>query len=381
MKVRPSQQYGFTLVELLIATLLLLILIGPLLSFMRAGQINRSATLRLSDVEQNARAAMLTISRDIENAGYNFAPTIDLGNSKIVNTLTGNSLGANNVLTPIIPGNNINQVRTVNSAGATVLNTTDQITLIGVDQAFNNGLPLPGQIDSTGSKFTSDVVFANLFPGDFVLLACNGRFAIGNVTSTAAKVITMGASDSFGLNQPNTGPLSTLNPTNSSANPPTILYKFFFITYYVDGNGNLIRREQLPPPHTDKGGNNSTAAATINPDSNLYTCAGTCYVDNIIATGVEDLQFSYYLADPSATKVTGPIDDPGALGVTANKGKSNLYRLLDIRQVNVSIKVRASVRDTKVRDPYNKNQGYLYRFSLEGTFNTRNFYGSDFRPT
>ena len=61
------------------------------------------------------------------------------------------------------------------------------------------------------------------------------------------------------------------------------------------------------------------------------------------------------------------------------RGNPPEFRLLDIRQVNVSIKVRSAERDTKLHDPYNKNQGYLYRFTLEGTFNTRNFYGSDFR--
>ena len=80
------------------------------------------------------------------------------------------------------------------------------------------------------------------------------------------------------------------------------------------------------------------------------------------------------------------VNDPGYYGsatggaTTPNLGVTPNFRLLDIRQIKVSVKTRALERDTKIRDPYNPKLGYLYRFSLEGTFNTRNFYGADYRP-
>jgi hypothetical protein len=384
MKERMQGETGVTLIELMIALLLMLILIGPLLSFMRIGQISRSTTMRLTDVEQNARAAMVSIGMDIQNAGYNFAPQIPLDNSPFFRPLNGT--GAN-FLNPILPGNDLNLVSSVNSAGAAVSNKTDQITLAFVNQSFNNGLPLSGVITANGDAYLSDSSLTGLFDGDFCLLSSTQNFAFGEVT----KVITSPAKlefhdgDYFDLNKKDTGPIPRLDPTDSGIN--ISLYKAFLVSYFVDGNGNLIRRQQMPPPHTNKGGNSLMDPAAITPSSATYLCSGTCYYDNIIATNIEDLQFTYNLADTSGSGITGPIDDPGFYGYPANCGSAPVercgapnYRLLDIRQIRVSIKVRASERDTKIRDPYNPSQGYFYRFTLEGTFNTRNFYGSDYRP-
>lgn len=166
------------------------------------------------------------------------------------------------------------------------------------------------------------------------------------------------------------------------------MYTFYFVTYFVDKNGNLIRRESSAPPHTAGSSPSNMTAASVTSITGKYDCGtgNDCFHDNIIATGLEDLQFTYLLSERKNpnTRVpltTSPVDDPGFYGASINQGiKDTDYRLLDIRRVNVSIKARAQERDTKVRDPYNSNNGYLYRFSLEGTFNTRNFYGNSYKP-
>jgi prepilin-type N-terminal cleavage/methylation domain-containing protein len=367
---------GFTLIELLLSAVLLLILIGPLLAFLRAGQINRSVTVKTTDLEQNARAAMITMGRDITNAGFNFAPQFSLGSVTLVNALQG----GNNILTPVIPGNNLNPVNTSNSSGSVVTNSTDQITLVYVDQTFNNGLPVTGNYNlvGPGAQFTlTSGMLTGLFPGDLIFLNRGTVFSIATVTSIAGNVITINTGDFSGLNK-----FGAMDPLSSLAlpiaglpvQPPILLYKFFFITFFVDQDGNLIRRELLAPPHTTIGGPNNVA------DARTYNCAATCYYDNIIATGIEDLQFTYSVngAQPAVT----PIDDPGAGGAATNLGAAPLYRLNDIREVNVSLKVRAADRDTVVRDknsPGAKN-GYYYRFSLDGTFGVRNLYQTNYVP-
>lgn len=369
----------------------MLILIVPLMSFMNAGQIARSTSLRLTDIEQNARAALQSIGRDIQNAGYSLAPNIPINECTMFATLTGPPLGSSPryFFSPVIPGNDLNNVRTENSAGATVTNTTDQITLIFVDQTFNNGLPLSGNVVNPSSTPQFNLAgpppadFGDLVVGDFVIMSLGGNFALGRVTSKTASALLF-AADSFGLNQPGTGPISTIGSAPQSTGQVT-LYKVNIVTYYVDGNGSLIRREKLPPPHTAFGGYNSRTAVEIDPSTSTYPCGengtGTCYFDSVIATGIEDLQFTYYLFLPnSSTTIAGPVPDPSYYGRTTNGSTTFPYRMLDIRQVNVSIKVRASERDRKIKDPYNGRNGYLYRFALDTTFNTRNFYGSDFRP-
>src|SRR5438093_423122 len=87
--LEQKKESGFTLIEMLVAMLLMLILIGPLLSFMRVAQVGRSTSIRLSDIAQNARAAMVSIGRDIQNAGHNLAPRIPLEASPILRPLNG----------------------------------------------------------------------------------------------------------------------------------------------------------------------------------------------------------------------------------------------------------------------------------------------------
>lgn len=384
---------GFSLVELMVATAVMLILLVPLMSFMRAGQMARSSSLRLTGIEQNARAALQSIGRDIQNAGYNLAPNIPINNCTMFATLTGPALPAPSpayFFSPVIPGDNLNLVRTQNSAGATVSNQTDQITLISVDQLFNNGLPLSGNVTNSSGSPTFQLSgapppdFADLVVGDFVVVSLGGNVALVRVMAKGASTLTFGSDPPLNLNQPSSGPIATIASTPQGTGQVSV-YKANIITYYVDGDGNLIRREKLPPPHTAYGGYDGRTPTAITPDPGTFSCGenglSTCYYDSIIATGIENLQFTYYLFLPnSSVTISGPVADPGYYGRTTNGSSSFPYRMLDIRQVNVSITVRAHERDRRIRDPYNGNNGYLYRFSLNTTFNTRNFYGSDFRP-
>ncbi|KAF0250196.1 MAG: hypothetical protein FD167_399 [bacterium] len=391
--MRRTNQRGFTLIELLIAAVLLLILIGPLFSFLRVGQSNRSTSIRTTDVEQNARAAMITIGRDITNAGFSFAPQVRLGTASLFSNLSGppNTQG-DYLLTPLIPGNNLNQIRVgTDSGGSPIFNTTDQITLATVDQSFNNGLPLTGNYNVAGSSATFTVTagtLTGLFVGNLLFLSVITSIDPGTNT------ITIANTDSFQIN--NFGVITnmptTLNqPLNDLAlpiaglpiQPPILAYRFSFITFYADIDGNLIRREILPPPHTVAGGNDVVGVAQVNPSGNTYNCNGTCYYDNIIATGIEDLQFSYNIADPQPVAgINTPIDDPGYNGRASNAGTAPDYRLNDIREVNVSLKVRAADRDNQIKvtsaTEIDRGKGYLYRFTLDGTFGVRNIFRTNF---
>lgn len=416
--MRKNKELGFTLIELLVSAALLLIIIGPLLSFMRSAQLLRNNSYKLTDIEQNARAALLLIGRDIQNTGYNFPPKTDITGANLLTPLLGTGTNALNSLYPIIPGNNVNQVYTSNSTGAQVVNKTDQLTLVYTNQRVNSGLPIVGKVNMAGDTFTlipgtslldSVTNQPMLNVGDFCVLNAGQNNAIAIVSQiNGTNVIKFTAGDSaaanYGLNSgtalPNLDPLVT--------GQLITLYSFYIVTYFVDSKGNLIRREHFAPPHTTLGGvgvvdptGNATDMTaqplTAKGVNSTYTCnsGNTCYYDNIIATGIEDLQFTYSLVERTTNTgtilTTGPIDDPGyygsasngLTGTAANGGtKATNYRLLDIRRINVSVRARAQERDYKLKDPYDstKKTGYLYRFSLEGSYNTRNFYGSNYKP-
>ncbi|MFY9224503.1 MAG: prepilin-type N-terminal cleavage/methylation domain-containing protein [Blastocatellia bacterium] len=210
--MKRAKESGFSLIELLVATALLLVILGPLLSFMKSAQLLRSTSYKLTDVEQNARAALVLIGRDLQNAGYNFTPSIDTSGSNLLTPLLGTGSQAVSNLYPIIPGNNINLVETVNSAGATVTNATDQITMVYTNQIFNNGLPLTGTINASGSQFTlipglSLNGQATLYEGNFCVLNAGQDSAIGIVTSTTGTNrinFQSGGKDIYNLNRPAT---------------------------------------------------------------------------------------------------------------------------------------------------------------------------------
>jgi prepilin-type N-terminal cleavage/methylation domain-containing protein len=409
---------GFSLIELLVAAALLLVIIGPLLSFMRSAQLLRANAYKLTDVEQNARAALLLIGRDIQNTGYNFPPKTEIVGSTLLTPLLGTGSNALSSFYPIIPGNNINQVYTSSSTGAQAINKTDQLTLAYTNQRVNGGLPIVGTVDPTGRTFTLLTGTSLLDPttsqqmlnvGDFCILNAGQNSAIGivsQINGTNQVLFSSGdsAAANYGINNATdllgNSKLGNLDPLNTKQ--LITIYSFYIVTYFVDSNGNLIRREHYAPPHTTVGGVGVASPSGDAIDTNAkplvakglnatYTCnaGNTCYYDNIIATGIEDLQFTYSLVErtDSVTKLpltTGPVDDPGFYGAAANGGnQSTNYRLLDIRRINVFIRVRAQERDNKLKDPYDttKKTGYLYRFSLEGSYNTRNFYGSNYKPT
>lgn len=392
------KEKGFSLAELLVAMALFLVLLVPIMSFLNAGRAARSTSIRLTEVEHNVRAALQSIGRDIQNAGYGLAPTIPVGSSDILRLLTHTGIASPYQVTPIIPGNNLNRVDTEGATPTATSNLTDQITLLYADPTFNFGMPVSGNVGGSNSSRTFTpmtpipAAFNTLVPGDLVVLAMGTEVAMGYVSTNTGSVINFSSGDPFNLNQPGSGPISTIAALPQQPGQVS-LYKLVMITYYLDRNGNLIRRERIPPPHTNFD-NLHTNVTTLSPASidlpsqHSYTCRstgtppvdGTCYFDNIIATGIENLQFTYYLHVPQTGLTAGPLDDPSPRAVTPSTFPG---RLLDIRQVNVSITARASEKDARLKDCFSTTtfrRGYLYRFSANATFNTRNFYGSDFRP-
>src|SRR5262249_12700976 len=142
-----------------------------------------------------------TIGRDIENAGYNFPPIVELSSSALFLSLMGPpGTGNPNRLTPIIPGNDLNKVRTVNSTGKTVLNITDQITFFSVDQSFNNGLPLSGTVNESGEMYTSNGPVKDLKKDDLVILSGGSQFAIGMITKIEGQKIHFSGGDPYDIN-------------------------------------------------------------------------------------------------------------------------------------------------------------------------------------
>ncbi|MGC8697384.1 MAG: PilW family protein [Halothiobacillus sp.] len=81
---RPSVQIGFTLIELMIALVLGLVLIGGVISVLLSNQKTYRTNTALSQLQDNARTAFELLARDIRQAG-----STPCGNASVTNLLNG----------------------------------------------------------------------------------------------------------------------------------------------------------------------------------------------------------------------------------------------------------------------------------------------------
>jgi type IV pilus assembly protein PilW len=102
---KPNSEKGFTLVELLVSMAISLVVMGAVYSTYRSQQTSYVIQDQVSGAQQNLRAAMYTMTRDIRTAGFN--PT-QVGGNIFGVTAAGNNtitIKSDNSATPSEYGN------------------------------------------------------------------------------------------------------------------------------------------------------------------------------------------------------------------------------------------------------------------------------------
>lgn len=324
MKATIGNECGFSLSELMISTVVLLILTSASLgTFQSALRVNDSAA-QLADANQNLRAGMNQMIRDIMQAGRVIGPE---------GITVPNGAGAVPIVRPGPPGSaltftlssgtNLPDITTGNDLGPQVNGeTTDMITVIGIDPFMPVLItPTQGTIASDGSAVTlpansswlaGDPV--NDTPpiqvGDIVMFKYPNSNVIQTVTRKTATSIVFDAGDYFQLNQRTAaqGSITQQIPVPAPNPPLTVsLFRVVMITYYVDnvttpGASRLVRKINNLEPQA-------------------------------LAGVVEDLQLTYDLVDG----VVNPVRQP-TLPYTAN---GQTYTSNQIRTVNIHAGVRS----------------------------------------
>ncbi|MFQ5658295.1 MAG: PilW family protein, partial [Candidatus Methylomirabilales bacterium] len=69
---RQRCERGFTLVELLVASTLMVIIIVPLFTMYVSSDTTYNTGVDRADIQQNARVALYRMSREVRMAGYEF---------------------------------------------------------------------------------------------------------------------------------------------------------------------------------------------------------------------------------------------------------------------------------------------------------------------
>jgi prepilin-type N-terminal cleavage/methylation domain-containing protein len=388
-----SNSAGFSLLETLVSMVIFSIVSLSVLGLLEVARKGRTSTMQRSENLQNARVALRQMSVDVLNAGVNYQNAGPLLPTNWLNTHLGlpasNPAGTTlDQLTPVVPGPGsilgfgalVPNSKLTNTTGTTpVVTTTDQVTLVSVNHAFDGGNAVTidcnvctpaaaaaGEVVSAAAKtatlqITSPVnnlgggaSVCNV--GDIYYVYWANASVIGIVTSLATvstandSVVLAASTDPLGLNSFvagswNIGAIATPKntTTGAAANPfPTGMYpvtplvayayKLTLVTYYVldDGSGlgtgTLMRRLY--------GGVSGAAAIA--------------YTDQPLAYGVTNMTLSYFLTNETSTNFgTGSPQNPvGATSVVANAN------FMNIRQIQATITVQSPTKDPSTNKPY-----------------------------
>ena len=353
-KPKAVAEGGFSLVEMIVAMVLFMIIIGTMYGLLKIGLIDRNRASRRSDVLKNARAAMYLISRDALNAGLSYNKSGAIVPDDFISTRLGIPADVDNerdTLTSVLGGNNL---------FFDILNPdtearTDMVAFAYRDTDFNGGdvISLTNATNITGQP--AAVRLQTSFTGArsvklfdlFLVESDSSQVAVmaTNVTSHSSFDIAPG--DPLGINQPLNGNGPGVSLLQKCA-PPTLtencttyvasVKRFFWVAYKVKPDGTLVRMTF---------GNNTDAGA----EQQIQELP--------VAYNIEDFQVSYVLEDGTTTD--NPAVGVDGLPGTPDDEPSN-FNL--VRQITVSIKVQATENDEQLGEPE--------RITLNGTFSTRN---------
>lgn len=320
IKTNGKNVAGFSLIEVVISMVIMLVVMGAVYEVLRIALIQRNAITTRIDAVKSARIALNYIRRDAVNAGlsyHNIGGKTQIGFVNGVVGITAATDPDRDLLTGIICGDNV----LTNTLNASV--RTDAIGFVTRDLMFNGGNP----ISITGTTASgSDVIVSTptrtagvTNPYDLYLMEVNDNSqAVGLVSRVVGLVTQVSNLNSFKL-----GFGSAVDPLNvnqsatatgnsksllAGANITGTLKKINLVAYSVRSDGTLLRKTY---------GNNTGAAI----DKQIET--------HELIYNVQDFQVSYLLDD--GTNSTDPT-----LG---NNGSDNQQKMNKVIQMEISITV------------------------------------------
>lgn len=325
MQRSNSPPNGFTMIELLVAMAVTVVVVGGAVVLFSDSLQTSNRTLRYSEVQTEARAAISQMSRDLSQAGTGVPlngipiPSVARGGANpnfscdVAQCYTGaNGSYTQGLLYKITPGNAI---------GPRISEPTDAIKIVYVDPTLNWATYQASSIAPEGSSLTMPLGLipavtdpaVGITPGDVILLQNTYGSAIGVATAVAGRTITFGADplniNQFGELSGNIKALATPG-SNPVSYPQTQVSRLMMVTYFVQGvvgpNGadaRLMRQVGSHPPVP-------------------------------IAEHIEDLKFTYDVVDPVSNALTANSPD----AVTGNPATSQPGQ---IRKINISVTAKA----------------------------------------
>ena len=319
-RIRPGDDRGFSMMELMVGVGLTLIVLATTLGALGDG-IRAGDTVRLvSQMQHNGRSGLNLITRDLMQTGQGIPkggiPIPSGAGATAINrpgpgTLT---FPADWVVLPAVsPGSAM--------GGVVHGRTTDMVAVLYADATLAlNTSPL-ASISSDGGTVVVDAGTPIDDPsnaiesGDLIMFSNPIGNAIQEVTQVAAQTIQFGPGDLMNLNQPGAaaGSITQIQDAPGSY-PPTTATRIWLVTYYIDAS-------DPESPRLMKIINKGSARP--------------------VALDVEDLQITYDLVDGYMNPAG--VDAPVAPNAPAQ-----------IRKVNLTLMTRS-------RDRYETTGEYAYQ--------------------
>lgn len=325
---------GFTLIELMISFALSMIILASTVQLFKSGVEASTLISQRAELQQNSRAAINLISKDVSMAGAGIPPGgIQLASG---GTATASKYGCDqagtcyvmthlyptgNYFYGIIPGpnNGVQGGGLIPSTGA----SADSITVAYVDYGFplfqygcrvTNATtitltaPVPAPVPPLPAPNAPGV---GLQLGDLVMISTNVGTVITEATTATATTVTLGSPDSLNINELGgaIGNLGYINGTNPG-NVTCAAYRVYVVTYYI----------QVPV--------NGQSPRLMRQVNGLTPVA--------VADGIIGLTISYDLFNDTTGLNNAEQRDPLSIaGVTPNQ----------IRKVNISVSAQSIGQD------------------------------------
>jgi prepilin-type N-terminal cleavage/methylation domain-containing protein len=312
-----KRQKGFTMVEMMVATAILIATVGAaVVALVQAQRATQGITL-LASTQQNLRAGMHFLVRDLTQAGAGIPQggvTIPNNSSNLSNLNRPGTIpqiifpNTYTLLPPIVPGNTLGQLATsVNPATLAVLtgHNTDIINIMYADNTLTdingnslNSYPIiqaaPSSPVCAGVMTSSSVTLATacftmpgtpqtvpVAVGNVMMFTGSTGNALGYVTAVAGQVISFGTGDPANLN--GTGAANGTLAKLVTAGGPITMTRVWMISYYIDTVTNpsrpqLIRQVNWPG----------------------YPSSGPANPPSVLADVIEDLQLTYDISGSTA---------------------------------------------------------------------------------
>lgn len=361
-----KQQQGFTLIEMMVAIVVMLVLsAAAVIALVQTQQVTQGVTLE-AGTQENLRASMHSLVRDLMEAGEGLPPGgISIPNSSsAVSGLnrpgTATAFDASLVvLSGVNPGYNMGQLSTgvdpqtgaVITAGAV---KTDVITVLFADNSLTdssgsanppylnqypvvqaagptcNGVITPAAVTLDPACFTMPGSGTQpIGAGNLIMFQNQFGTALEYVTSVVGQTINFATGDPAGLNgvDPAAFPNGTVAALLVYGAVPTVITRVWMVTYYLDSTTNPSHPQLIR--QVNYAGYPNVATQTNPPQP--------------IADDIEDLGFTYDIINstaPAGTYPNGPGDapQPACWATPCSSGSDTPQQ---IRAVNVYVAGRS----------------------------------------